>query len=168
MIPFRKRTRTKDHHGAERDGRALKSLGAVSVLRQCPKFNATGGTPATCAKYAPGASADGTVAGSPSTAHSRTASLMEDSVARVSANGSPCARPPFADTLMVPVKNPSRTRPLDIKKAKKLQKAACGGEGLSEIAAALKERALKRCCSRKLSCAFTASSAAERSFLWTF
>eukprot|EP00171_Calliarthron_tuberculosum_P006774 IDg6774t1 len=137
MRLYRKRTRTKHSAGVERDGPELKSMGAVSILRCCPKFSAIGGTSASCALYAPGACRSGAeTPRTPSTrsgdAQSNNAALLpggHTSMARVDGGGAV-----VAEAAAIPAANPARLRPIGIKKAKKKEKEkeARGGAGLSE------------------------------------
>lgn len=51
MSLFRKRCKTKNKFGEERDGPDLKSIVAVDILVMCQNLNATGGMYEICALY---------------------------------------------------------------------------------------------------------------------
>ena len=131
MVLFRRRSRKVGTDGNGKDAPPLKSLEAVEILRACPKFCSIGGPSRT---YNRGAGVPDTSSG--------TASAEAASVSRNQAN---TLRAADAQTNgVLPSKSPSKIRPLGIKKA--LRKSAITGNalGLSEIAAALHDRAQRK------------------------
>lgn len=138
MLLYRKRTGTKHANGVVRDGSLFKSLGAAAVLRHCPKFNATGGTPASCALYNAVAISSGS----------------SDSICNTSERTEK-----LATSTLLPSTGAARSRPMGVKKTKKMEKDGRKNGGLSEIAAALMTSSEKKLSFKKTQLRFNCINA---------
>lgn len=126
MRLFRSRTRSRDKTGAFKEGPPFRSLDAVEILRDLPKF---GGVSTTVINNE---SSDMVAAGGDDAEVDQTQFL------------GPCAVEPCSLTQRgaLPAKNISKSRPSGVKKAKRVAGAtkAGGQDALRAIAIAMKEK----------------------------
>lgn len=116
MKLYCRRTQKPDKDRTMKDGPPLKSLSAVAILRQCPKFSATGGSSRTCPNYLA------------SSAILPPKQLVQND----------CTETTGTDT-STPNVDVSGTRPLGVKKLLRKKAVAEKQNGLTAIASALKE-----------------------------